>query len=169
MHNIYRSHKLLHTSFLQPVKISYPHRNKPHLKIVEFDKTPLMSTFLFCFAIGEFSYLEYIPRASSIASESSPPHAPGSSSGQQRNSRASHGRTSSFGIQAKATPCRIYTVPGKEHEGEFALAICVKLLSFYKKYFEMSFPLPKLDLYAVTEFVSGCLVISCFFYRLLLK
>lgn len=51
--------------------------------------------------------------------------------------------------------CRVYTPLGKKENGTFALDVVVKSLEFYKNYFDIPYPLPKMDLLGVAEFGSG--------------
>lgn len=50
---------------------------------------------------------------------------------------------------------RVYTPVGKKEQGEFALYVATKVLPYYKDYFNIGYPLPKLDLIAVADFSSG--------------
>ena len=52
---------------------------------------------------------------------------------------------------------RVYTMPGKSAEGNFALDVAVKTLEFYDEYFDVPYPLPKLDMIAITEFSAGAM------------
>jgi puromycin-sensitive aminopeptidase len=51
--------------------------------------------------------------------------------------------------------CRVYTPPGKKNQGKFALSVTAKVLPFYKEYFGIAYPLPKLDLIAIADFSAG--------------
>ena len=44
---------------------------------------------------------------------------------------------------------------GKKEQGEFALDVAVKTLPFYNDYFEIPYPLPKMDLIAIPDFAAG--------------
>ena len=46
-------------------------------------------------------------------------------------------------------------VSGKKEQGEFALDVAVKTLPFYNDYFEIPYPLPKMDLIAIPDFAAG--------------
>ncbi|PIN22295.1 Puromycin-sensitive aminopeptidase [Handroanthus impetiginosus] len=52
---------------------------------------------------------------------------------------------------------RAYCPVGKSEKGKFALNIAVETLDFYKMYFSMPYPLPKLDMVAVPEFSGGAM------------
>lgn len=45
---------------------------------------------------------------------------------------------------------RVYTEKGRSELGRFALECGVKTLSFFAKFFEVKYPLPKLDMIAVS-------------------
>lgn len=52
---------------------------------------------------------------------------------------------------------RVYTPPGKQEQGLFALEVATKVLPYYKDYFSIAYPLPKLDLIAVADFGYGAM------------
>uniref|UniRef100_A0A7M4EC71 Aminopeptidase n=1 Tax=Crocodylus porosus TaxID=8502 RepID=A0A7M4EC71_CROPO len=60
--------------------------------------------------------------------------------------------TTSSGIKVS-----VYASPDKWDQTRYALNAAVKLLEFYEKHFDISFPLPKLDLIAVPDFQSGAM------------
>ena len=49
---------------------------------------------------------------------------------------------------------RVYTSPGKKEQGRFGLEVATKVLPFYDKFFKIPYPLPKLDMIALTV-ISG--------------
>uniref|UniRef100_A0ACB8ERH6 Uncharacterized protein n=1 Tax=Sphaerodactylus townsendi TaxID=933632 RepID=A0ACB8ERH6_9SAUR len=51
----------------------------------------------------------------------------------------------------------VYSVPHQLDQAEYALDTAVKLLEFYQKYFDMKYPLPKLDLVAIPDFQAGAM------------
>jgi len=89
------------------------------VKTVKFEQTPIMSTYLLAFLVGEFEYIE---------------------------------TTNDEGVVV-----RVYTVPGKKEHGAFALDVAAKTLSFYKDYFGIAYPLPKLDMIAVPDFAAAAM------------
>jgi len=89
------------------------------LKEVKFAKTPIMSTYLLAFIVGEFDYVEQI---------------------------ASDG-----------TIIRVYTALGKKEQGLFALQVADRALAYYKDYFSIAYPLPKMDLIAIANFYFGAM------------
>ena len=50
---------------------------------------------------------------------------------------------------------RVYTPLGKKEQGRFGLYVAAKVLPYYKEYFGVEYPLPKLDLVAVADFSAG--------------
>lgn len=52
---------------------------------------------------------------------------------------------------------RVYTPVGKQEQGRFALDVAVKVLPYYKEYFKMPYPLPKMDLIAIGSFAAGAM------------
>ncbi len=61
------------------------------------------------------------------------------------------------GKTQRGTLVRIFTTPGKIHQGKFALEVAKKSLSFFEKYFGIHYPLPALDLIAIPDFQSGAM------------
>lgn len=88
-------------------------------KIVEFDVTPLMSTYLLAFVVGEFDYIE---------------------------------TKSKNGVLV-----RVYTPVGKKEHGRFSLELGARALDFYADYFNIPYPLPKMDFVSITDFCSGAM------------
>ncbi|KAF6202747.1 hypothetical protein GE061_003149 [Apolygus lucorum] len=52
---------------------------------------------------------------------------------------------------------RVYTPPGVKEQGRFALYVATKVLPFYKDYFQIAYPLPKIDLVAIADFSAGAM------------
>jgi aminopeptidase N len=78
-----------------------------------FGDSPLMSTYLLAFCVGEFDFLQ----------------AP-----------------TQHGVWIK-----VYTPPGKAESGRFALDCAVQALDQYDDFFQLPYPLPKLDMVAIPE------------------
>ncbi|XP_071496588.1 puromycin-sensitive aminopeptidase-like [Diadema antillarum] len=91
----------------------------PSLKVVTFGTTPVMSTYLVAFVVGEFDFVE--------------------------------------GKSADGVVVKVYTPLGKKEQGDFALEVAVKTLPFYKDYFNIAYPLPKIDLIAIPDFAAGAM------------
>ncbi|PVD38990.1 hypothetical protein C0Q70_01615 [Pomacea canaliculata] len=102
-----------------PVKSESPLESNNTMKVVSFERTPIMSTYLLAFVVGEFDYVE------------------------DRDS--------------DNVLIRVYTPKGKKEQGQFALEVAQKTLPFYKDYFGIAYPLPKIDLIAVADFSAGAM------------
>lgn len=50
---------------------------------------------------------------------------------------------------------RVFTPVGKKEQGLFALDVAIKVLPYYKEYFDIAYPLPKMDLIAIGDFSAG--------------
>uniref|UniRef100_A0A3P9QDP2 Aminopeptidase n=1 Tax=Poecilia reticulata TaxID=8081 RepID=A0A3P9QDP2_POERE len=96
-----------------------PYPGDVNLVEVRFGTTPIMSTYLVAFVIGEYDFVE---------------------------------SQSSDGIKV-----RVYTPVGKAEQGKFALEVACKTLPFYKDYFSVPYPLPKIDLIAIADFAAGAM------------
>ncbi|XP_047026793.1 puromycin-sensitive aminopeptidase [Helicoverpa zea] len=99
-----------------PVKEEKPHGDK---KIIHYDTTPIMSTYLVAFVVGEYDYVE---------------------------------KKSRDGVLV-----RVYTPVGKSKQGMFALEVAARVLPYYKEYFDIAYPLPKIDLIAIADFSAGAM------------
>jgi aminopeptidase N len=54
-------------------------------------------------------------------------------------------------------PMRVYTPLGQAAKGEFALDVGIKVLDFFTDYFNIPYPLPKLDHVAIPDFSAGAM------------
>jgi aminopeptidase N len=77
--------------------------------------SPIMSTYLLAFVVGEFDYIAHFTTPTEGVS------------GSQR------------------VEVRIYTPVGQTKTGVFAMDVAVKCLELYEKFFQVPYPLPKLD------------------------
>ncbi|GCB76917.1 hypothetical protein scyTo_0017518, partial [Scyliorhinus torazame] len=93
-----------------------PYPDDEDMVEVKFAKSPIMSTYLVAFVVGEYDFVE---------------------------------TKSSDGILV-----RVYTPIGKADQGKFALEVAAKTLPFYKEYFNVPYPLPKIDLIAIADFAA---------------
>lgn len=50
---------------------------------------------------------------------------------------------------------RVYSVPGKKEQGEFALELATRAIEWYNEWFGIDYPLPKCDLIAIPDFAMG--------------
>lgn len=55
------------------------------------------------------------------------------------------------------TLVRLVTVPGKKSQASFALDLAKKFLSYFQDYSNVPYPLPKLDLIALPDFIVGAM------------
>ncbi|KAK5642103.1 hypothetical protein RI129_008270 [Pyrocoelia pectoralis] len=85
----------------------------------DFERTPIMSTYLVAAVVGEYDYVE---------------------------------DRSDDGVLV-----RVYTPRGKKEQGRFALKVATKVLPYYKDYFNIAYPLPKIDLIAIADFSAGAM------------
>ena len=58
---------------------------------------------------------------------------------------------------AKPIVVRTYTPPGLKEQSRFALNVAARVLEFFSSYFNIAYPLPKLDQVAITEFSAGAM------------
>ena len=89
------------------------------LKSVRFGETPVMSTYLLAFVVGDL--------------------------------------VSVHADAADGTTVGIWTTRGKENQAGFALDTSVKLLGYFNEYFNIPYPLPKLDHIAIPDFAAGAM------------
>lgn len=101
------------------IKSDAAHEKEAELHVVSYERTPIMSTYLLAFVVGEYDHVE---------------------------------ATDSDGVLH-----RVYTPVGKKEQGQFALDVSVKTLPFYKNYFNIAYPLPKVDLIAIADFAAGAM------------
>ena len=52
---------------------------------------------------------------------------------------------------------RVYTPPGKTETGRFSLEVALRCLDLYDAYFDVPYPLPKLDMVGIPEFAAGAM------------
>ena len=55
------------------------------------------------------------------------------------------------------TLMRVWATRGKEELGRFALETSIKLLAYFNEYFDIPYPLPKLDHLAIPDFAAGAM------------
>uniref|UniRef100_A0A671EKE2 Aminopeptidase n=3 Tax=Rhinolophus ferrumequinum TaxID=59479 RepID=A0A671EKE2_RHIFE len=61
------------------------------------------------------------------------------------------------GTTTSGVKVSIYASPDKWSQTHYALEASLKLLAFYENYFDINYPLPKLDLVAIPDFGSGAM------------
>ncbi|CAE8676397.1 unnamed protein product, partial [Polarella glacialis] len=60
-------------------------------------------------------------------------------------------------VSQSGTLIRVLTARGQSEGGRFALDVAVRALDFYGQYFEVPYPLPKLDMLAAPDFAAGAM------------
>ncbi|KXS98190.1 hypothetical protein AC578_6417 [Pseudocercospora eumusae] len=101
-----------------PEKTSGPSKYSPGRKVVAFERTPVMSTYLLAWGIGKLAFMQTVI-----------------------------GRKYSD----SPLPIRIWAPPSSLQHGKFALEFAGKVITYFSEIFGIDYPLPKLDLLAVTE------------------
>ncbi|KAG0243775.1 Aminopeptidase 2 mitochondrial [Actinomortierella wolfii] len=91
---------------------------------VTFHKTPIMSTYLLAWTIGDFDYIEAY------------------TSGEYND---------------EPLLCRVYTPVGLAEHGRYALDLAMKSVEIFARMFNMTHPLPKLDMVAIPDFAPGAM------------
>lgn len=61
------------------------------------------------------------------------------------------------GTTSSGVKVSVYAAPEKWSQTHYALEASLKLLDFYENYFDINYPLPKLDLIAIPDFESGAM------------
>lgn len=54
-------------------------------------------------------------------------------------------------------PFRVYAPPDKIEQAKYALDVGINITLFFEEYFDLLYPLPKLDMIAIPDFVSGAM------------
>ena len=94
------------------------------LKTVQFNQTPLMSTYLLAWYIGELEFVE---------------------------------TTCKLPKTDKPLTIRTYTTPGKKDQATFANDFGAKVIAYFSEYFDIDYPLEKLDQIGVPDFAAGAM------------
>ncbi|XP_039517984.1 leucyl-cystinyl aminopeptidase-like [Pimephales promelas] len=64
---------------------------------------------------------------------------------------------SSYSRNVSDTTVSVYAIPDKKEQVHYALDSAEKLLKFYNNFFEIDYPLSKLDLVAIPDFLAGAM------------
>lgn len=132
-------------------------------KIVRFEKTLLMSTYLLYLGVGEFEFLEDTYSSEVNFPKIHPRIEPGYTPEVRQKNKQSYTSgvkyTHHLGgdTRSRVIQLRVITTPGKSQYGKFALDCTKKFLKFYEDYFDYPYPLKKLDLIAIPDFASGAM------------
>ena len=92
---------------------------RPGVKSIRYDETPVMSTYLLYFVVGDLTSIEQEAEGGTLV--------------------------------------RVWATRGKEEQCRFALEVSVDLLAYFNEYFDIPYPLPKLDHLAIPDFAAGAM------------
>jgi aminopeptidase 2 len=96
----------------------------PELRTVQFAQTPVMSTYLVAWYVGELEYIETTCKLPKTEQE---------------------------------LVVRTYTTPGKKEKALFANNFAAKVIQYFSEYYDIDYPLRKLDQLAVPDFAAGAM------------
>ncbi|RKO85972.1 peptidase M1, membrane alanine aminopeptidase, partial [Blyttiomyces helicus] len=65
--------------------------------------------------------------------------------------------TPKFPADAKPVTVRVFTLKGQSDLGRFSLEVCARTLEFFSEFFDIAYPLPKMDLIAIPDFGAGAM------------
>lgn len=100
-----------------------------------FEKTPPMSTYIVAFVVGKLSYIETVMVR----------HPRKPSAGELADKKTK--------LEEVGIPIRVYAQEEEKEWGRFSLEVATRCL----KYFEIDYPLDKLDMVAVPSFAMGAM------------
>eukprot|EP01104_Vermistella_antarctica_P014067 TRINITY_DN4366_c0_g2_i1.p1 TRINITY_DN4366_c0_g2~~TRINITY_DN4366_c0_g2_i1.p1 ORF type:complete len:905 (-),score=311.21 TRINITY_DN4366_c0_g2_i1:47-2638(-) len=60
-------------------------------------------------------------------------------------------------VTSEGVKMRVYTQRGRKEQGQFALDVATKILTYYSQYFAIAYPLPKMDMIAIPDFSAGAM------------
>ena len=133
---------------------------------MKFANTPIVSTYLICFIVGDFEFVEGKTKEGvdvSILFVCSPsPSLPPSLSFSLDALSLSKLSALFFlfvvlFVTMVDVQIRVYTALDKTDQGTFALDVAIKTLSYYSEYFDIAYPLKKLDMVAIPDFSAGAM------------
>ena len=125
---------------------SLPQNDKAEKKLIKFETTPLMSTYLLYLGVGEFEFLQDSYTSEVNLQKFHP-----------RGITKGYSKLNLGGVATSDVKLRVVTTPGKSQYGKFALECAKKCLEYFEKYFDYPYPLKKLDLLAIPEFATGAM------------
>lgn len=100
-----------------------------NMKIVKYNTTPLMSTYLLAFIVGRYTYVEKYTTPRQIDEN----------------------------VTTSAVRCRVYAHEDSIECAKFALECGCEILEFFEEYFKIPYPLPKMDQVPICNFRSGAM------------
>lgn len=112
---------------LERIVLAEPEKKQPSRKLVKFRQTPPMSTYLLAFVIGEFDFVERTIN----------------------QSLNEHSR--------EPLRLRVYTPLDRKSEGLFGLDCASRAIVEMESYFQIGYPLKKLDLISIPDFEAGAM------------
>ncbi|KAG1685470.1 Glutamyl aminopeptidase [Nymphon striatum] len=155
-----------------PVKIS--EKLEDGLMKSSFEKSVPMVTYLVCFVIGDYKYLststksgteeiwpwtkliDYLGQLISIHRDWEPEVRRRVALGWQAFGRLNNVWHSKLPLCLKRK-FRVYATPDQVENAQYALDLGSQVLSYFEEYFVIPYPLPKQDMVAIPDFVSGAM------------
>jgi aminopeptidase N len=113
-------------------------KGKDGFKVVSFERTPIMSTYLLAWAVGDFEWIEDFTKRTY--------------GGKHLPVRVYTTRGTIAFLAVQSIPMLI--LAGLKNQAKFALEHAPQIIDYFSEIFEIDYPLPKCDLLAVHEFVS---------------
>ena len=105
-----------------------------------FNRTPIMSTYLLAFIVGEYDYIEDKDSNGVLVRVYTP-------LGKKEQGR--------FALNVSEDNCSYHLMYHLFFPCFSFLQIATKTLPFYTEYFKVPYPLPKIDLIAIPDFAAG--------------
>ncbi|KAI4291545.1 puromycin-sensitive aminopeptidase [Pancytospora philotis] len=109
-----------------------------------FRKTPKMSTYIVAFVVGKLDYREVVMKRT--------PHEDKHNDGDKEEDGKRHKSNRSGSV-----PIRVYAHEKEADWGKFSLDVAERCLAFFERYFEVDYPLDKLDMVAIPSFAMGAM------------
>ena len=114
-------------------------KGREGLKVVSFERTPVMSTYLLTWAVGDFEWIEDFTKRT-YGGKNLPVRV-----------YTTKGILPVLAILNKLMPILV----GLKGQAQFALDHAPQIIDYFSEIFQIDYPLPKCDLLAVHEFVSA--------------
>ncbi|KAI5150606.1 puromycin-sensitive aminopeptidase [Enteropsectra breve] len=105
--------------------------------VYHFEKTVKMSTYIVAWVIGDLDYIEVVLNKERSDNESND--------------------SSAKKLKENTMPIRVYAHKDEIELGRFSLDCAERCIQFFEKYFEIDYPLPKLDMVAIPSFAMGAM------------
>jgi aminopeptidase N len=114
-------------------------KGREGFKVVSFERTPVMSTYLLAWAVGDFEWIEDFTKRT-YGGKNLPVRV-----------YTTKGILPVLAILNKLMPILV----GLKGQAQFALDHAPQIIDYFSEIFQIDYPLPKCDLLAVHEFVSA--------------